>query len=35
MRKLLAGLSPSDAMEGLVAKLSKTKSNAEFLLGVK
>jgi transcription termination factor Rho len=34
MRKLLAGLSPSDAMEGLVAKLSKTKSN-EFLLGVK
>jgi transcription termination factor Rho len=35
LRKMLSELSASDAMETLVAKLGKTKSNAEFLLGIR
>jgi transcription termination factor Rho len=35
MRKALAGLSSSDAMEQLVNRLQKTRNNAEFLLGIK
>ena len=35
LRKMLSELSASDAMEALVAKLGKTKSNAEFLLGIR
>ncbi len=35
LRKMLSDLSASDAMEALVAKLGKTKSNAEFLLGIR
>jgi transcription termination factor Rho len=35
LRKTLASLNPPDAMEGLVQKLGKTKSNAEFLLGLR
>ena len=35
LRKVLADVNPPDAMETLVQKLSKTKSNAEFLMGVR
>lgn len=35
MRKMLAELTASDAMEALVQKLAKTKTNAEFLLGIR
>jgi transcription termination factor Rho len=35
MRKALAGLSSADAMEMLVAKLQKTRNNAEFLLSLR
>lgn len=35
MRKMLAELTASDAMETLVQKLAKTKTNAEFLLGIR
>jgi transcription termination factor Rho len=35
LRKNLADTNPPDAMESLVQKLSKTKSNAEFLLGIR
>ncbi|MCY3004573.1 MAG: transcription termination factor Rho [Planctomycetota bacterium] len=35
MRKALAGLSASDAMEQLVDRLQKTRTNPEFLLGLK
>jgi transcription termination factor Rho len=35
LRKSLAQLSPTDAMEQLVQKMQKTKSNAEFLLGIR
>lgn len=35
LRKSLASLSPVDAMSELVAKLKKTNTNAEFLLGVR
>lgn len=35
LRKSLAQLSPTDAMEQLVHKMQKTKSNAEFLLGIR
>jgi transcription termination factor Rho len=35
MRKALAGLSATDAMEQLVNRLQKTRNNAEFLLGLK
>ncbi len=35
LRKNLASLSPSDAMEQLVQKVRKTKSNTEFLLGIR
>ena len=35
LRKALADVNPPDAMETLVQKLSKTKSNAEFLMGVR
>ncbi|MEK0426358.1 MAG: hypothetical protein RJB11_2449 [Planctomycetota bacterium] len=35
MRKALAGLSSTDAMEQLVHRLQKTRNNAEFLLGLK
>jgi transcription termination factor Rho len=35
MRKALAGLSASDAMEQLVNRLQRTRNNPEFLLGLK
>ncbi|MEQ1828416.1 MAG: transcription termination factor Rho [Pirellula sp.] len=35
LRKSLADTNSADAMEMLVQKLSKTKSNAEFLLGIR
>lgn len=35
LRKILSEMSASDAMEALVLKLGKTKSNAEFLLGIR
>lgn len=35
LRKSLADINPPDAMEALVQKLSKTKSNAEFLMGIR
>jgi len=35
LRKALAGQSPPDAMEQLVTRLQKTRSNAEFLLSLK
>ena len=35
LRKSLADINPPDAMETLVQKLSKTKSNAEFLMGIR
>jgi transcription termination factor Rho len=35
LRKSLAEINPPDAMEMLVQKLSKTKTNAEFLLGIR
>lgn len=35
LRKTLAELSPVDAMSELVSKLKKTKTNAEFLLGIR
>jgi transcription termination factor Rho len=35
LRKVLADSSPPDAMETLVQKLNKTKSNAEFLMGIR
>lgn len=35
LRKSLADINPTDAMETLVQKLSKTKSNAEFLMGIR
>ena len=35
LRKTLAEINPPDAMEMLVQKLSKTKSNAEFLMGIR
>lgn len=34
LRKLLNELNPAEAMELLVERLSKTKSNAEFLLSM-
>lgn len=35
LRKSLVEMNPPDAMEMLVQKLNKTKSNAEFLLGIR
>ena len=35
LRKALADVNPTDAMETLVQKLSKTKTNAEFLMGIR
>jgi transcription termination factor Rho len=35
LRKSLTGTNSPDAMESLVLKLTKTKSNAEFLLGIR
>ncbi len=35
LRKTLADVNPPDAMETLVQKLTKTKSNAEFLMGIR
>ncbi len=35
LRKTLADINPPDAMESLVQKLAKTKSNAEFLMGIR
>jgi transcription termination factor Rho len=35
LRKILSELSSPDAMETLIQKLAKTKTNAEFLLGVR
>jgi transcription termination factor Rho len=34
MRRALAGLNPPDAMEQLVSKLQKTKTNGEFLMAL-
>lgn len=35
LRRHLADMNPPDAMELLVTRLSKTKTNAEFLMGIK
>ena len=35
LRKALAGVPPVEAMELIVERLKKTKSNAEFLLSMK
>jgi transcription termination factor Rho len=35
LRKNLVDTNPADAMESLVQKINKTKSNAEFLLGIR
>ncbi len=35
LRKTLADVNPPDAMETLVQKLTKTKTNAEFLMGIR
>ena len=35
LRKALADVNPTDAMETLVQRLSKTKTNAEFLMGIR
>jgi len=35
LRRILSELNPADAIEMLTAKLAKTKTNAEFLLGLK
>lgn len=35
LRKALHELNPEDAMQLLISKLSKTKTNAEFLIGIK
>ncbi|MFM8283400.1 MAG: transcription termination factor Rho, partial [Planctomycetaceae bacterium] len=35
LRRVLGDMNPTDAMELLVNRLSKTKSNAEFLQGLK
>ncbi len=35
LRKTLADINPTDAMEMLVQKLNKTRSNAEFLMGIR
>lgn len=35
LRRVLGEMHPADAMELLTARLSKTKSNAEFLLSLK
>ena len=35
LRKVLTDLNPIEAMQTLVEKVKKTKSNAEFLLGIK
>lgn len=34
VRRVLADLNPADALESLLKKLSKSKSNAEFLMGI-
>jgi transcription termination factor Rho len=34
VRRVLADLSPADALESLLKKLGKTKSNAEFLMSL-
>ncbi len=34
VRRVLADLNPADALESLLKKLSKTKSNAEFLMSI-
>ena len=35
LRRVLSEMNPADAMELLVNRLSKTKSNSEFLMGLK
>ena len=35
LRRALGELSPTDAMEKLNERLAKTKTNAEFLMGIK
>ncbi len=35
LRKTLADVNPPDAMETLIQKLTKTKTNAEFLMGIR
>jgi transcription termination factor Rho len=34
LRRVLSDLNPSDAMEFLTKRLTKTKSNGEFLMGL-
>ncbi|MBL8891739.1 MAG: transcription termination factor Rho [Planctomycetaceae bacterium] len=34
VRRVLADLNPADALESLLKKLAKTRSNAEFLMGI-
>lgn len=34
LRRVLADLNPADALESLLKKLAKSKSNAEFLMGI-
>ena len=35
LRRVLAELSPADAMQNLVTQLRKTQNNAEFLMSLK
>lgn len=35
LRRMLVGMSPSDAMDTLTTKLKKTKTNAEFLMQIR
>ena len=35
LRRAMADVSPSDAMDDLIKRLKKTQNNAEFLLSVK
>jgi transcription termination factor Rho len=35
LRRVLNDMNPTDAMELLVSRLQKTKSNAEFLMSMK
>jgi transcription termination factor Rho len=35
LRRALAEVSPSDAMQNLVSQLAKTQNNAEFLMSLK
>jgi transcription termination factor Rho len=35
LRRALGEMNPPDAMELMIGRLVKTKSNAEFLMGIK